>query len=363
LTHTYLANIGGFVIRSKGEQPFQSSSAGLTRKLEDQFDVPLRNLEPGIPASLLHRDTQYVSIIATAFGWNKTLNEFPRSTVGRKRPQGYTLSRLGAQNILDLREAGLLARLPDITLEEIDDKSKGDAFVAKLAFLQGMWLVLQVILRLQRTMTVSQLTNWATAYIGCAILTYSLKLSKPRGINVPFIVASYENGIPPKVLASIGPLNSTTPHDSSFGFDQLAQLDFSQLRPKPFRTTGEATTRGSEPYRLFLNLNLSLLFFVGVRILGFLFVTPKVTGNTARDTFWVIFGFFSIVTTITTAIACQKLISRGYLQQGVWNWLLRIDLGLHTIMRLFILFEAFHALLYLPADTNTPTLIDYIPIP
>jgi hypothetical protein len=158
LTHAYLANIGGFVIRSKGEQPFQSSSVALTRKLEDQFDVPLRNLEPGIPASLLHRNTQYVSILATAFGWNTTLNEFPRSTVGRKRPQGYTLSRLEAQNILDLREAGMLARLPDITLEEIDDKSKGDAFVATLAFLQGMWLVLQVILRLQRTMPVSQLT-------------------------------------------------------------------------------------------------------------------------------------------------------------------------------------------------------------
>ena len=208
LTHTYLANTGGFIIKSKGEHPLHSTSAAPTRNLEDQFDVPLRNAEPGIPMSLLRRDPQRVSILATALEWNKTLAL--RSSEGRKKPQGCTLSRLGAQNILDLREAGLLARLPDIKLEEINDKSKMDALAATLDMIHGMLFVLPVILILQRTMAESSLDTWATVYIMYTILIYSLKWSKPRGITVPFIVASYKNGIPPKVLACIGPLNSTT---------------------------------------------------------------------------------------------------------------------------------------------------------
>jgi len=42
---------------------------------------------------------------------------------------------------------GMLARIPDVSTEEIQDKSKTDAFARGLALVQCFWLLLELIAR------------------------------------------------------------------------------------------------------------------------------------------------------------------------------------------------------------------------
>ena len=87
--------------------------------------------------------------------------------------------------LLWLRKTGRISRLPNITEEEILDKSKSDVLVKALAALQVFWVTVQVIVRTARGLAVSQLELVVTAFSICAIITYIFLISKPQGVQVP----------------------------------------------------------------------------------------------------------------------------------------------------------------------------------
>jgi hypothetical protein len=91
---------------------------------------------------------------------------------------------LNADQLYSLREDVVIAKLPDVPLKEIEDKSKGDAFVKGTAVTQVLWLVIQVIARGARRLPVSQIEIAAIAFAACTLLTYTFSWAKPQNVTV-----------------------------------------------------------------------------------------------------------------------------------------------------------------------------------
>ena len=81
-----------------------------------------------------------------------------------------------------------LIPLPDVSGEELNDKSKGDALVKGAAVLQITWLVVQIIARTFQTLAISQLEITVVAFAACAIVTYSLLWHKPQDVKMPIYI-------------------------------------------------------------------------------------------------------------------------------------------------------------------------------
>jgi hypothetical protein len=121
----------------------------------------------------------------------------------RMKPQGTTENAtiyLNARAMLLARrsacpengEEQLLAKLPHIEEEEIEEKSKGDFFVKAGALVQVVWLLVQICVRANNKLVISQLEFAVLGYAACAVVTYILTWSKPQDAVLPRIIKKEE---------------------------------------------------------------------------------------------------------------------------------------------------------------------------
>ncbi|KAL8948920.1 MAG: hypothetical protein Q9222_004924 [Ikaeria aurantiellina] len=101
-------------------------------------------------------------------------------------PKAFTtkVSRL----TLTPRGVALLAAcgfLPRISREDILDKSKADNVSKLLSVLQALWMLAQIITRLNGNLSITLLEVNTLAHIICAIIIYGLWWNKPKLINEP----------------------------------------------------------------------------------------------------------------------------------------------------------------------------------
>ena len=98
-----------------------------------------------------------------------------------------------------LLKMGALSHIPNVSKEQILDKSKTDAFARWLAILQCLWLLLDLIARKVESLPSSQIEISTMAFACCSILTYLAVRHKPKDVDVPFDLPSsmeYMEGIP-----------------------------------------------------------------------------------------------------------------------------------------------------------------------
>lgn len=138
LTHSFYANMGGFVLKAKERHIKSNSEEASFQKVYIFLDAERLYLARGGDKSVLHKP--------------------------------------------------ILEHLPSITQDEIDDKSKGDFFIKATALVQVLWLLIQVIIRAARGLVVSQLEIVVLAYSVCTIITYLLCWSKPQGTQIPTVI-------------------------------------------------------------------------------------------------------------------------------------------------------------------------------
>jgi hypothetical protein len=114
---------------------------------------------------------------------------------------------LDAAQLRLAREYGILEHLPKIPEHDLEDQNKGDALVKALAVLQGLWLVIQLLVRWSKHLSSSQLELVAAAYAGCSIFTYILFWSKPKDVGQPreFPATSYPTAEEMLAIAMEGP--------------------------------------------------------------------------------------------------------------------------------------------------------------
>jgi hypothetical protein len=107
-----------------------------------------------------------------------------------------SLIHLLTQDIVLLRSKGLLPKLPYITTEEINDKSKSDSLVRAITVVQITWIVVQIIVRGFRSLAISQLEISVVAFATCAVIIYGVNWEKPKGVEVPITIISYPGLFP-----------------------------------------------------------------------------------------------------------------------------------------------------------------------
>jgi len=192
LTHSYYANMGGFVIQS-----------GVQEALHAATYISLENgrltTRSGIASTArssqkkgaVHRNQIHQSLLPpmVAGGANEISYCHPYHLTGRQ--------------IWQLRKDRILPSLPYISETELADRSKSDAFVKLIALFQILWATVQIIVRTARKLVISQLELAVIAFAACAIIMYGLYWSKPKNVGATTTIIQYEGPIPQKVLTLI----------------------------------------------------------------------------------------------------------------------------------------------------------------
>ena len=78
-----------------------------------------------------------------------------------------------------------LMTLPEISAEELWDKSKADLLTKFLVCAQTLWMVVQIIARAVQGLPIATLELLTLSYVLCACATYALWLNKPLDIATP----------------------------------------------------------------------------------------------------------------------------------------------------------------------------------
>ncbi|KAL7921480.1 hypothetical protein ACQKWADRAFT_120719 [Trichoderma austrokoningii] len=111
----------------------------------------------------------------------------------KSKPQG-TLHCLSAEQVLELRRTEVIKALPNVNIEEITDKSKGDTFSKAIAICQALWAMVQIIARAAKSLPVSPLEVAVVAFAACAVIIYGLYWYKPQRVSTPIAILHYVNG-------------------------------------------------------------------------------------------------------------------------------------------------------------------------
>lgn len=116
-----------------------------------------------------------------------------------------------ATQLLLARELGIISRLPDVTEDCIEDRNKGDLFVKVVSICQIGWFVAQLVARLWQRLPTSQLEITTLAFCLCSGIAYALLLDKPKDATSSIVVrAARPAGTPEEMisLALLGPVRS-----------------------------------------------------------------------------------------------------------------------------------------------------------
>jgi hypothetical protein len=259
---------------------------------------------------------------------------------------------LTTSEILSLRRAGHLPRLPCITLAEINDKSKSDMFVRIIACVQISWVVLQVIARAARHLAVSQLEIAVLAFATCAIIIYALNWKKPKGAQVPFLILEYPGEIPKDVLAV---LKKTAEGREGALLSGL----FGRFSGKSGPVLGRPISNDRiYPSDWFFGLAIGCTLFGAIHIAAWNFAFPTRTDQIlwrACSIWCTVFVFiFSLF-----ELLLSPADSNG--SDFFWDYCVALLSFLYVAAGLALLVEIFRTLCFLPPDAYIATLASNIP--
>ncbi|KAM6477936.1 hypothetical protein HDV62DRAFT_371619 [Trichoderma sp. SZMC 28011] len=95
---------------------------------------------------------------------------------------------LDSKQLAIARDRGIISKLPDIKLADIEDKNKSDALVKLLAILQVAWIVVQLCARVYAGLPFAPLELTTVAFSATAIILYSIEWEKPKDVNSPVYI-------------------------------------------------------------------------------------------------------------------------------------------------------------------------------
>lgn len=278
------------------------------------------------------------------------------------------LRHLTIKQLISLREAGFLPRLPFITLEELQDRNKSDSLIRVIAIIQISWSIVQIIVRAARQLAISQLEVAVVAFAACAIAIYGLNWYKPKGVQVPITILQYPRTVPAAVYDII-----TYDRGWDEGFmlnliDGLTGRTFYQRDGSGVvhnLAVRETETDGRE----FWFLSLGCVVFGGIHLAAWNFDFPT---RAEQILWWVaslwctfsVFGLFILDLIVMSANKYwgywETVIGWGGIRATIIG-LLRIMPALYVLARLYLLVEIFRTLWFLPESAYVATWATNIP--
>ena len=85
-------------------------------------------------------------------------------------------------------QTGIIINPPEVTAEELGDRSKGDALVNAAAVFQVTWLAAQIVARAFQNLAITLLEVTVLAFAACAMITYIAFWNKPKDVEVPVYI-------------------------------------------------------------------------------------------------------------------------------------------------------------------------------
>lgn len=269
-----------------------------------------------------------------------------------------SLYHLTISDILALRKDGSLEKLPSISKEEINDKSKSDGLVRAIAILQIAWMALQIIARARRRLAISQLEISVLAFTSCAVVIYGLNWERPKGVQVPYTLLKYQGDIPAPVLQH---LRSDMYQSALAKFVEviLGGIGISDARREtpgaPLRnhvsysTTSPTEAPSPATYYDFNGLLIGSIIFGNIHITAWNFAF-------ATSTERMIWRVTSIYCTTSGALVFYMLgFFPGGLLQIIFDRVIQLICFGYVVARLFMIVETFRTLFFLPPSAYIAT--------
>jgi hypothetical protein len=405
LSHSYFANMGGFIIhfpRNEGQASRTPSNTGIEASSDENLDPNTIAGEVGQNSSNTRRQSERVTPVEpipsgatqefrsglwekdkglwslkrfrdtnatrraflgdvawTADGVNTALANEALKTVtwdqeynsavnyhdNLKGLQG-NIWVLDAKQLLYARSQGIIAGLPMIAKEELDDRNKGDPVVKLLSLFQISWLILQLIVRKFRHLAVSQLEISTLAFAVSSFVTYVIFWKKPQEARFPTACTAIRHPTVQEIshLAGIGPNLYWSERDGWW------------IPEASFHYAGRRLKRMSD---FLVGICFGNTIFSGLHVLAWNFLFP----STMERLFWRI----STVSTmaipwvfflVNMAVFRMDLLA-GFLPPKSKTIMLDLFMVIlvpaYILARLFMMVEIFRTLYYLPPSAYRST--------
>ena len=352
LTHSLFANMGGFVIRwNMGRHAAIPRQVDRSCQAAPESANSWRTIE--IVQSTLDYERQTSLDSRTGGFYNDSDVRVTSLNIDPEKTRSGTHSNscpnpvhLTASVIIALRKADLLSRLPYITVDEINDKSKSDAFARAIAVVQIAWTVVQIIARGARHLAISQLEIAVMAFSACAVIIYALNWTKPKSVQVPHTILRYKEGIPHQV-SSFLKIGSDSPAQRTL-WTEAFHNQASKL------CIGSAIPNDWDPSDASYNTVGTLLasvVFGGIHIAawGFLFPTA------IEQIFWRAASLWC--TCIFLVVCGLSVLGNTVLgnNERLLIAIVQLVFGLYVLARLYLVVEIFRCLCFLPPDAYIST--------
>ena len=236
-------------------------------------------------------------------------------------------------------------------MDEINDKSKSDAFVRVLAIIQIGWVTVQVTVRAARGIATSQLELAVVGFVVCAIGIYGLNWQKPKDVQTPLTVLEFPDDIPPAVLDLMKRFN--------FGWLSIPTGIKPRDRNHSFpggpirKDDAKDNVDGSELWWI-LGLVIACGIFGALHVAAWNFAFPTTIEQVLWRTSSVWCTSFMVVVMLFGGIDTW-LFENLFGWEDAVDWYFPVLTASYVLARLFLLVEIFRTLCFLPPDAFLAT--------
>ncbi|KAH8812184.1 hypothetical protein F5884DRAFT_820164 [Xylogone sp. PMI_703] len=350
-THSLFANMGGFVIRRNSPKRDMIEAGTIKEKPVPESSIESEEGVREIP-------TESEELI-------------PRSQTDSAESSQPVLIHLLTQDIVDLRSSGVLPKLPYITLEEINDRSKSDSLVRVITVAQIVWMIIQIIARASRSLAISQLEISVIAFAVCAIILYVVNWEKPKGVQLPITIISYPGPFPPQTMEIVEKDRNQNMNflkiliwivGGIFTFSDITKKRLGKHIPNAYNYETPLISKWFDLSKSdIFGLLLSTTVFSAVHIAAWNFAFP----THGESLLWKI----AAVLCTAVGLVCIGVILLAYLVGSIWEDFAYVLAGLslvlltagYIIYRLFLIVETFRCLFFLPPSAYVATWATNLP--
>lgn len=339
VTHSLFANMGGFIIRGNTGQELQALDK-------------IHNESTPLPGPSVTDEREQITKAPSSASSRQTA--VPRDQTHALRH--HNPFHLTAASILQLRTSRQLPKMPLISADDINDKSKTDSFARVVSVAQITWIVVQVLARVAKRLAVSQLEIAVVAFSSCAIMIYILQWKKPKSVLVPYTVLKFSGPIPVEIAREESDIRGGSNFRIFFGETEYVWHSLPQTngRPIPNDVTPEHLAQADDNFHYFLlGLGLGSSLFGGIHVAAWNFTFPSkvelILWRVASIYCTVFFILFLVLLTIPDRF------------QWFEDQMTKLVSSLYVLARVFMVVEMFRTLCFLPPDAYTSTWATNIP--
>ena len=349
LSHCFFASMGGFVLRTHASGRIGKPENVACQRVPDIADAPTKQSTQQELTLAIEPDTLTVPTSYDGEG-----SDPQKSLENTNFPNPYHLT---AGDIFALRKSRVLTRLPYISPDELQDRSKSDSLVRTIAVGQILWVSIQILIRAARHLAISQLEITVVAFASCAVAMYGLNWYKPKGVEVPITIMQYRGEAPRQVLDSLGMRSIVVSVLTNWTTIMRTFLG------RPAEPKGAPTSNVFTHDALF-GLILGSLVFGGIHLAAWKFEFPT---RTEQILWWsaslwctcfcvvfylcaVLFGLVAVCSSFIAPVE-DRLVDVGQM----------VLLFTYVVARLFLLVDVFRTLCFLPPDAYVATWASNVP--